>query len=250
MQPTTNLLINATRKSSKLLQRDLFELEMLQVSNRSTTEFCTKSYSRTKTLLQAELQRNYKYIFFADEKFEPSHIADNAILVQPIDSIINLSKSLPFFATMITYLKKINDVLTPMNSIMSFPALCETYFAEKGCGVWVEKNDSNSFGKTSRLRASACSSVDKALVAIDNTIDLGDMKNTRLLGSPCYDIALFAAGKFDAVYSSYSKPILSYGFELLVRESGGFIVKNDNPFIASNQNLVEKFRQSILKRSQ
>jgi myo-inositol-1(or 4)-monophosphatase len=246
MQPTTSLLINSTKKSSKLLQRDLFELELLQVSNRSTSEFCAKSYSRTKSLLQTELQRNYQYLFFADEKVELPVTADNILLIQPIDSIINLSKSLPFFATMITYLKRINDAFTPMNSIMTFPALSEIYFAEHGRGAWLEKNDLNSFGKNSRLRVSACSSLDKAMIAVDDIAHYPDsLKNTRLFGSPCYNIALFTGGKFDAVYSSHSNDILRLGFELFIKESGGSIVKNDNLFVASNQTLVNKFKQLI-----
>ena len=117
MHPTTNSLLIASRKASKLVLRDFFELEMLQNSSKGTVEFCNKSFQRTKTLLKDELSRNWKNIIFSDEKFTIQADHDPLVLVHPLEGIGNLSKSLPYFSIVITLLKKYNDVLTPFNSL-------------------------------------------------------------------------------------------------------------------------------------
>ena len=40
MEGDTGLILDATRKTSRLLQRDLFELESLQASDKATEPFC------------------------------------------------------------------------------------------------------------------------------------------------------------------------------------------------------------------
>ena len=64
MQPKTNLLINALRKSVKFLHRDFLELEMLQKNSVRNEEFCKRSYLKLKTLLCEELQNIHNIYFF------------------------------------------------------------------------------------------------------------------------------------------------------------------------------------------
>jgi myo-inositol-1(or 4)-monophosphatase len=251
MQPVTNSLINVTRKAVKYLQRDFFELEMLQSSKqeRNIEQFCIKAFSRTKTLLQEELQKHSKFQYFSGEKFELADIPETVLFISPIDSIANFAKSLPFFGISITYLRKINQILIPTNVVINFPALGEIYYAEKGAGVWLEKTTHN-LDKAVRLRVSGCPSLDNATIATD---DLGNyldtIKNARHFGSHCYEAVLLAAGKLDAICFSSLDGILNPGFELLVRESGGIIIQNDKAsFISSNYNLADKFKQIFCKK--
>ena len=46
MEGDTGLIIEATRKASRYLQRDYFELESLQASSKGTGPFCQKSCSK------------------------------------------------------------------------------------------------------------------------------------------------------------------------------------------------------------
>ena len=248
MQPTTNSLIMASRKASKLLLRDFHELEMLQNSSKGTLEFCNKSLQRTKTLLNDELQKNWKNIVFADEKFSTPTDRDIILFVHPLEAIGNLSKSLPFFAMMITVLKKNNDSLIPTCSIIIFPALHEIYYAENGGGAWCEKSSLESSGKNARLRISGCSILENSYIASDRAEPLdSSLKNIRVSGSYAYDLCLLASGKVDAVCFASLNPILRPGFELFVKEIGGFNYRYNDGMIASNQTLGTKLKATINK---
>lgn len=250
MQPTTNFLINASRKAAQLLYRDFCELEMLQISSRSTYEFYTKSYLRTKTLLAEELQKHSRPVFFADEKFELTDKFDTVFLVNPLDSIDNLARSFPFFAITITCLKKVNRTLTPAYSIINFPALGDILYAEKGGGAWIEKNIQGISNKNVRLRTSSTNSIENALIITDDAVrSLQISPYIRCFGSPCYSLMLFSAGKSDCIWFSQIDSTLKLAFELVVRESGGFIIADDSRFIASNHNLADKFKQLLIKNT-
>lgn len=67
MHPNTNFVINAIRKALRLMQRDCFELEILQSSQSKLSEFCSKSYSKTKQLLMDELGKSGKPLIFSDD---------------------------------------------------------------------------------------------------------------------------------------------------------------------------------------
>ncbi|MFY9590246.1 inositol monophosphatase family protein [Rickettsia endosymbiont of Halotydeus destructor] len=242
MQPITNLLISATRKAVKFLQRDFLELEMLQRTSVGNKGFCEKSYSKLKTLLQTELQRYSESLFFPDDLFEiDKNNGEVAFLVQPIDSPDNLARSIPFFALSITYLKRTREGLTPLSTIIHFPALGEIYYAEKGKGAWVERDNFNSISnKSARLRVSGINDLKNALIISDNLSDpLFSANDTRDFGSSCYSAILLASGKIDIIYLSSLNYTLYHGFELIIKEAGGAVANNGNKFIASNDYLKQ-----------
>jgi myo-inositol-1(or 4)-monophosphatase len=246
MQPITNSLITAARKATKFLQRDFLELEMLQRSSKGNDDFCTKSYSKVKELLCNDLQKHANLLVFSDDQYLLNAAHKSVILVNPIDSLSNFARSIPFFALSITYLSMIENNLTAICSIMNFPVLNEIYYVEKGRGIWADSNNINK----GRLRVSGISYLDKSLVAIDNwDIDSISGRNIRVFGSHCYAMQMFAAGKVDAVYFLSLSDILRAGFDLIVKESGGVVISNDEQkFVATNYELAEKFRSVISKK--
>ncbi|MFU7500482.1 MAG: inositol monophosphatase family protein [Candidatus Tisiphia sp.] len=246
-QPITNLLITASCKAVKFLKRDFLELEMLQRSNKGNYDFCNKSYIKTQDLLRNELQKYTSSLFFPEDKFELDNASEMVFLINPLDSLSNLEKSIPFFAVSITCLKKINKILTTVCTVINFPALDEIYYVEKGKGVWVGNNTTNNSG---RLRVSACSSFDNFLISTDDlNINPVFLKNARVFGSHCYGMLLLAAGKIDAVYFSSLNYTLKASFNLIVRESGGAIINNDKMFVATNYELSEKFKHLLLEKT-
>lgn len=246
MQLITNSLITAARKATKFLQRDFLELEMLQRSSKGNDDFCAKSYSKVKELLYSDLQKHANLLVFPDDQFTPNAAPKSVILVNPIDSLSNFARSIPFFALSITYLSMVENTLIAICSIINFPVLNEIYYVEKGRGIWADGNKTNR----GRLRVSGVSYFDKSLVAVDNCgIDSISARNTRVFGSHCYAMQMFAAGKVDAVYFSSLSDILRAGFDLIVRESGGVVISNDKEkFIATNYELAEKFKSVIARK--
>jgi myo-inositol-1(or 4)-monophosphatase len=238
MHPITNSLITASRKATKFLPRDFFELELLQSTVRGTEEFCLKSYAKIKNILKEELSKHSKFLFFSDEPFELPSDASVVLLINPLDAIGNLTRALPFFGITITYLKRINQILVPVYCVINLPIVNEIYYAEKGSGVWVEKMAQIPSAALRRLRVSSCSNIDKAIVISDNI----NSKNTRSFGSPCYEITLFASGKVDIISFLSLDDIMKPAIDLMVREVGGFIIEDNDKFTATNQPLLGKLK--------
>lgn len=243
MENVTNLILNASHKAVKFLRRDFLELSMLQRSSKGNNDFCNRSYIKTQDILRDELQKYSKYLFFPGDKFELDldniSSEDLILIINPIDSLDNLERSIPLFALSITCLKKINKVLTTICTVVNFPAIDRVYYAAKGHGVRSENDDSN----LGRLRVSGRTSLNNSLVATDDIkVDLEFLKNIRVFGSHCYGILMLIAGKIDAVYFSSLDYTLNAGFELLVRESGGAVINEGKTFIATNPELAKKFK--------
>ena len=249
MQPITNLLLSAARKAAKLLQRDYFELETLQNSKRGTNDFVKQSYLRTKSILTEELQKAKTSILFPDDQLQLSVKENALILINPIDSLSNLSRGIPLFGTTITYMRRINQLFVPFSSLVHFPVIGDTYYAEKGGGVWLDKA-MYSASKISRLRVSSCNILETAIISGDDSA-FKEIVDIRGFGSICYDVSLLVTGKIDAVY--YSQELdkaHKYMFELMMQESGGLVLSDiKGQFVASNYDLAEKIKQHLAKNS-
>ncbi|BBJ31280.1 inositol monophosphatase [Rickettsia asiatica] len=255
MQPITNLLINALRKAVKFLHRDFLELEMLQKNSVRNEEFCKRSYLKLKTLLCEELKKHTQYLFFPEDKFDLNNNYESVFVINPIDSPNNFARSIPFFAISVTYLKRNQEVLTPTSTVIYFPALNEIYYAEKGKGAWIEKNNLNSNYQGLRLRVSDNADLKNCLAIIEdvNHNDLeeiysGEVKsdyinNMRSFGSPCYAATLVASGKADLICLSLLNFTLYYAFELLIKEAGGIIIDSSDKFIYSNRYIAKKLKK-------
>ncbi|MCX4079393.1 inositol monophosphatase [Rickettsia rhipicephali] len=247
MQPITNLLINALRKAVKFLHRDFLELEMLQKNSVRNEEFCKRSYLKLKTLLCEELQKHTQYLFFPEDKFDLNNNYESVFLINSIDSPNNFARSIPFFAISVTYLKRNQEVLTPTSTVIYFPALNEIYYAEKGKGAWIEKNNLNSNYQGLRLRVSDNADLKNCLAIIEdvnhNDLEEIEVDNIRSFGSPCYGATLVASGKADLICLSLLNFTLYYTFELFIKEAGGIIIDSSDKFLYSNRYIAKKLKK-------
>ncbi|ALA61562.1 inositol monophosphatase family protein [Rickettsia amblyommatis] len=247
MQPITNLLINALRKAVKFLHRDFLELEMLQKNSVRNEEFCKRSYLKLKTLLCEELQKHTQYLFFPEAKFDLNNNYESVFLINPIDSPNNFARSIPFFAISVTYLKRNQEVLTPTSTVIYFPALNEIYYAEKGKGAWIEKNNLNSNYQGLRLRVSDNADLKNCLAIIEdvnhNDLEEIEVDNIRSFGSPCYGAMLVASGKADLICLSLLNFTLYYAFELFIKEAGGIIIDSSDKFLYSNRYITQRLKK-------
>ena len=247
MQPITNLLINALRKAVKFLHRDFLELEMLQKNSVRNEEFCKRSYLKLKILLCEELQKHTQYLFFPEDKFDLNNNYESVFLINPIDSPNNFARSIPFFAISVTYLKRNQEVLTPTSTVIYFPALNEIYYAEKGKGAWIEKNNLNSNYQGLRLRVSDNADLKNCLAIIEdvnhNDLEEIEVDNIRSFGSPCYGATLVASGKAELICLSLLNFTLYYAFELFIKEAGGIIIDSSDKFLYSNRYIAKKLKK-------
>ena len=246
MQTDTGLIIDVTRKASRFLQRDYFELENLQSSSRGTDSFCQKSCSKALQILHEGLSKYYKTIILTSAEIKSTTFTGQAALVETLEGLGNLERALPFFAIMVTIVSSKNGIITPERSIINFPALGEIYYAEKGKGAWFERHSSNFTGAM-RLRVSGVADITNAVVATINSklqITSKIFHNIRLYESYTYSLAMLIAGKIDAMIVEPSE-ITTDGIRLFVEESGGSINVDGDTMLVSNFKLYDKIKDLL-----
>jgi len=247
MQGETELIIEATRKASRFLYRDFFELANLQSTGKSNQAFVSKSYSRAVENLNLSLSKYYKKIIFEPrdaqnlETILATTIFDKIALVYVLDGSNNLERAMPFFGVMVTILVRKSEGFVAERAVLDFPALSENYYAERGKGAWAQNHSSNFSGAV-RARISGASETSEAFIACGTEeIDIASKisKNIRTFGSHLYSIALLVSGKVD-IGLCPKQELTDSGFELFVKESGGVsFVSKAGLFVGSNVKLEE-----------
>lgn len=243
MEGDTGLIIDATRRASRFLQRDYFELESLQSSDKGTEPFCQKSCSKAVQTLHEALSKYYKTIIFDNKEVSNTNFVGKALLIETLDGLGNLARSLPFFAIMVTVISKKDGKVIAEKSVMNFPALGEIYYTEKGKGVWLERHSSNLAGAL-RARVSGADDVKNALIASSSSkINLARSisSNIRVFESYSYAVALLICGKVDVLLAE-SRDISAKGVELFVTEAAGSYHMQNGLMMASNFKLHEKIK--------
>ena len=243
MQGDTSLLIDATRRASRSLQRDFFELENLQSSEKVNTTFVQKSCSKAFQTLHNALGKYYKTIIFNNDEVASANFTGQAALVETLDGLGNFERSLPYFSIMATIVSKA-DELSAERVIINFPALGEIYYAEKGKGAWMDRLASNVTG-TTRVRVSGCSNIDEMIISSSNDLIESARyvsSNIRVFDSYTYSLTQVIRGKIDAMLVK-PRGISFPGIQLFLKEAGGACGIARDIIIASNFRLHEKIKQ-------
>lgn len=246
MQEDISLIIETTKKASRFLHRDYFELENLQSSDDKSVKFSKKSCSKAFEKLNEHLSKYYKSIVFDNEDAIQSNFSDKTILVEVLDGFTNLSNSLPFFGMMVTLIAKKEGKIIAEQSVINLPALGEILYTEKGKGVFVERYYTHNNGLV-KARVSGKSEIANALITTNyNNIDIATKlsDNIRIFNSYIYELSLLICGKTDILITE-SRNIAKYGLELFVTEAGGVYYETNNITIASNFKLYEKIKAVI-----
>lgn len=239
-----DFITNATRKASRSLLRDFFELEMLQSTKAASLDrFVMQSMQRGMQLVHEELSRNQDLRVVETLPAEltgEKPICHAAIL----DGFRNLKRGLPFFAIVITLYDRFTG--QPKFALAAFPALGEIYSAQSGGGVFAEKfRDLSVSSKSQRLRASQAEKSnwiislghnlsDEDAAYLQNIEELSSSQE-RNFGSDIYSAVSIAHGKLDALYSYITDPLMPV-FKLFCLESGGKYTELNQKFVRfSNQ---------------
>jgi fructose-1,6-bisphosphatase/inositol monophosphatase family enzyme len=210
-----SFITGAINKSSRFLYRDFFEIEMQQSSKNSNNDFVQRAYKKCEETLTLELAKN-------SEKYNFDII--------PIESLNNFARSIPYFSIIVVAYNKSDNI--PVAAVADFPILSETYYAEKGNGMWLQRHNMQGAGHSaSRLRVSG--KKDSIILLTDKAHNTKSNCSIRILGSNAYSISLIASGKSDIGHFSEISPILVTLAKLFIQESGGDII-SDNPLILSN----------------
>ena len=235
-----NVMIKATDKASKVLIRDFGELEKLQASKKSPTNFMTNSIIKVGNLIYEELvnaRPNYSILskktglkFNKDKK--------NIWILDPINGKINFLHGIPHFAISIA-LQSNNEIIS---GIIFDPIKNEMFYAEKNNGA---------FFNNQRIKVSKKNDIEDCLFAIGEKLDIELSIKYRKSGSSALDMAYFASGRYDGYFQQNLKLWNIAAGIILVQEAGGIIndldLKNYNSLniLSSNSFINEEFKKKI-----
>ena len=236
-----NIMIKASEKASKILIRDFGEIEKLQVSKKSPSDFVTNSDLKVEKILIEELEKaRPNFSFISEEKgIKKNKDSNNTWIIDPIDGTINFLHGIPHFAISIA-LKSDNEIVS---GLIYDPIKDEMFYAEKNNGAYLNNQ---------RIRVSNKNDIDDCLFAIGGKIMSEPNFTNRRSGSAALDLAYVAAGRYDGYFQKNLNLWDIAAGIVLVQEAGGIIkdlnldnIKNVN-VITSNPNINVKFHEKIM----
>ena len=227
-----NVMTAAAIKAGRGLKRDFGEVENLQVSVKGPADFVSAADRRAEKTLFEELSKarpGYGFLMEEQGAVEGSDKTHRWI-IDPLDGTTNFLHGLPIFA--------INVALEREGQIVAGltynPITDEMYVAEKGQGAWLNNR---------RLRVSARRHIADGLIGCgvpplgrahlhprfkaELSAVMARAGAVRRLGAAALDLALVAAGRFDAFWERGLQPWDMGSGVLLVREAGGFVSDAD-----------------------
>ncbi|MEE4213365.1 MAG: inositol monophosphatase family protein, partial [Parvularcula sp.] len=204
LSPLMTVMIGAAKDAAKVLRRDFYEVEALQVRRKGAADFVSKADVAAENAIRAALTKaRPKYGLILEEQGETEGTDNsNRWIVDPLDGTTNFLHGMPQFCISIG-LERDRE---PFAGVVYAPILNELYYAEKGHGAYL--NDQ-------RLRVSGREDVTEALVgcglpfkgkpgreqALTETGRvLGETAGVRRFGSAAYDLCMTANGRLDAFW--------------------------------------------------
>ena len=235
-----NVMIKASEKASKVLIRDFGEIEKLQVSKKSPTDFVTNADFKTEKIIIQELKKaRPTYSIISEELgIEKSKDKNNTWIIDPIDGTVNFLHGIPHFAISIA-LKSNNEIVS---GLIFDPIKNEMFYAEKNNGA---------FFNNQRIRVSKKNEINDCLFATGGKIKFEPKIPFRKSGSAALDMAYVAAGRYDGYFqSNLNLRDIAAGI-ILIKEAGGVINEIDLTnikivkVISSNPNISEKLSKKL-----
>jgi len=240
ISPILNIMIKASEKASKTLIRDFGEIEKLQVSTKSPSNFVTNADIRAEKIIIEELMKAKKNYSIISEEYGSKKNVDkeNIWIIDPIDGTSNFLHGIPHFAISIA-LQSNNEIVS---GLIFDPIKNELFYAEKNSG---------SFFNNQRIKVSKKKVLEECLFATGGKDENINEIVTRKSGSAALDMAYVAAGRYDGYYqNSLNLWDIAAGI-IIVKEAGGIVNEIDLSIIdnikikASSDAINEKMLKKL-----
>jgi len=213
-------MIKASEKASKILIRDLGEIEKLQVSKKGPADFVTNSDLKAEKIILKELIKarpNYS-IISEENGIKNNKDKNNTWIIDPIDGTVNFLHGIPHFAISIA-LKSKNEIVS---GLIFDPIKNEMFFAEKNNGAFFNNH---------RIKVSKKNQINNCLFVtggkIKNELDLPFRKS----GCAALDMAYVGAGRYDGCFQKNLNIWDIAAGIIIIKEAGGKI--NDIDYSSS-----------------
>lgn len=218
------VMTKAAVKASKGLLRDFLELENLQVSVKNNKTFVTSAdLKANKVLIEELMHARPNYSLLSEESKEIiGSDPEYRWIIDPLDGTSNYMHGFPHWAISIA-LEKNKEIIA---AVTYDPVKNELFWAEKGCGAFVNDKKIRVSGKKSLVDLLiSCGHMDDSSTKLISTYQ----NSIRRTGSMTLDMAYVAAGRIDLMFSAYRKNNVwdvAAGM-LLIKEAGGVIASKD-----------------------
>ena len=237
-----NVMIKASEKASKIIIRDFGEVEKLQVSKKSPTDFVTNTDLKVEKIIIDELKKARPNFSFISEEngIENNKDKNNTWIIDPIDGTINFLHGIPHFAISIA-LKSRNEIVS---GIIFDPIKDEIFFAEKNNGA---------FFNNQRIRVSNKNNINECLFATNDKFKNEFEFSYRKSGCAALDMAYVASGRFDGFFQNNLNLWDIAAGIILIKEAGGVIndidvnTTRNIKVITTSTNISAKFREKYHK---
>lgn len=259
LSPLLNVMIGAAKDAAKVLRRDFYEVEALQVRKKGASDFVSKADLAAEEAIKTALKKaRPKFGMVLEEEGEIEGTDNsNRWIVDPLDGTTNFLHGMPQFCISIG-LERDRE---PFAGVVFAPVLDELFYAEKGFGAYL--NDT-------RLRVSGREDLSEALIGcglpfqgkpgreqalIETDRVLSKTAGVRRFGSAAYDLCMTAAGRLDGYWERGLNPWDVTAGIVIAREAGGQVstIESDDgkphldrSVLATNHQLHGKLRDVLL----
>ena len=242
ISPNLNIMIKASEKASKVIIRDFGEIENLQVSKKSPTDFVTNTDLKVEKIIIEELEKaRPNFSLLSEENGEKiNKDRKNTWIVDPIDGTVNFLHGVPHFAISIA-LKSDNEIIS---GLIYDPIKSELFFAEKNNGAFFNNH---------RIRVSKKNNINECLFATNDKLKTEFDVPTRKTGCAALDMAYVAAGRYDGYFQKNLNLWDIAAGIILIKEAGGVIndmdlnITKNIKVVASSSNISTKLQQKLIK---
>ena len=242
ISPNLNIMIKASEKASKVIIRDFGEIEKLQVSKKSPTDFVTNTDLKVEKIIITELKKAKPNFSLISEESGEENNKDqkNTWIIDPIDGTVNFLHGIPHFAISIAL--KSNDEI--ISGLIYDPIKDEMFFAEKNNGAFFNNH---------RIRVSSRNNINDCLFSSNDKHKIEIDFPNRKSGCAALDMAYVAAGRYDGYFQKNLNLWDIAAGIILIKEAGGIIndidLNNTHNInvIASSPNISDKFREKLVK---
>lgn len=261
LSPLLTVMINAARDGARVLRRDFYEVQALQVRRKGAADFVTKADVAAEEAIVASLSKSRPKYGFILEEGENREGSDNSnrFIIDPLDGTTNFLHGIPQFCISIA-LERDRE---PYAGVIFSPITDEMFYAEHGFGAYLNDRRIRVSGRNDLTEALVGTGLpfkgkagrDLALRETDRV--LSETAGVRRFGSAAYDLCMTAMGRLDAYWERGLNPWDVAAGIVMVREAGGEVSTiedgKDKPhltpsILASNHHLHGSIRDLVLGR--
>ena len=253
-----NVMVKAARRAGRSLNRDLGEIEQLQVSLKGPANFVSLADKRAEEMLYTDLAKARPGYGFVGEEGGSREGSDKSHtwIVDPLDGTTNFLHGIPQFAISIGLTRE----GTVIAGVIYNPITDELFTAERGKGAFLNDKRMRVAGRKLLIDSViACGLPHHGRGDLELGLkELGAVQDKvaglRRFGAAALDMAYVAAGRLDGYWEQNISPWDVAAGVVLVREAGGFatdIDGGDDMFTKRNlvvgNEIVHRELQRLLK---